>query len=66
MLIRCIMKFEFNKFFLAKDYSKRWFIVLKNEYNSHFKKERDYYFFAEKKEGIIIDTLVPLNEEEIL
>lgn len=66
MLIRCVIKFEFKKFFIGRMYSKKWIIVVKNEYNNHFKVGEDYNFFVEKKEGMFLDCVIPVNEKEIL
>ena len=65
MLFRCILKYETKKYFIGYTYNKQWYIIIKNEFNRHFKVGNDYNFFADRLKGFIIDKLVPLNEEEI-
>lgn len=64
MLFRCIIKLETRKLFLGKTYGRKWFLIIKNEHNKHFKKGNDYNFFANRYNGFIIDRLEPISDEE--
>lgn len=66
MLFRCIIKFECKKFFIGKTFYNKWFIIIKNEHSVKFKVGNDFNFFAERKGGLFIDKLIPLNEEEVV
>lgn len=65
MLIRCILKFETKKFFIGKTYSNRWYVIVKNQFNNHFKKGNDYNFFVDVEEGFLFDKLIPIDKNTV-
>lgn len=64
MLERCIIKYEFKNFFIGKTFFGGWFKIKKNQFNKHFTKGEDYNFYCRKEKSLIINTLIPISEEE--
>lgn len=61
VLIRCIVKYEFKKFFIGKDFNKNWYIIYKNKLNTYFKVGEDYNFFANVSKGFLFRKAVPVE-----
>lgn len=61
VLIRCIMKYEFKRFFLGKGFDRKWYIIYKNELNTYFKVGNDYNFFANVSKGFLFRKAIPVE-----
>ncbi|MGL5330328.1 MAG: hypothetical protein ACRDD7_13750 [Peptostreptococcaceae bacterium] len=64
MLYRVIMKYEFNNFYLGKDFQGKWYKIIKNKCTRKFQIGMDYNFYAANTRGIIFNTLLPITDEE--
>lgn len=61
ILVRCVIKFKFKGFFIAKGYDRNWYIVNKNKLSTYFKVGGDYSFYANVSKGIIFRKVVPVE-----
>lgn len=66
MLFRCIVIFEFKKYFIGKSYNKKYYLIKKNKFSSKFRKDRDYSFFGEFKKLGFINLVIPIDESQVL
>lgn len=63
MDFRCIITKERSKYYIGKSYSGKKYKIIKN-CNIRCKVGDDFYFYAEKKEGLFSDILVPISPKE--
>lgn len=66
MLIRCVLIYELRNYFIGKTYGNKYYLVKKNEFNTHFKKGGDYNFYCNRINKLLLSILVPLDEEEVI
>ena len=59
---RCIIKDEKSKYFIGQDYNGKKYKILKNEYIK-CRVGDDFYFYAEKENGVLRDKLTPISDE---
>lgn len=61
-IFRCIIKDEKIKYYIGQDYNGKKYKILKNE---HIKCRvgDDFYFYAEREAGVLIDKLIPISDE---
>ncbi|MBS5926165.1 MAG: hypothetical protein ACLS2V_12570 [Clostridium paraputrificum] len=65
MDFRCIILHEFKSFFIAKDYNRRLYIIMKNKnLSARTKKGDDFYLYANKKKIAFINILTPISDFE--
>ena len=60
--VRCIIKSERSKCYIGKDYNGKKYKIIKNEYIK-CKVGDDFYFYANIKRGLLMDTLEPISDE---
>ena len=60
---RCVIKMEIAKYFIGVDYNGNKYSIVKNEHIKA-KKGSDIYFYAKRKKGLFVDTLIPVSKEE--
>ena len=63
MTFRCIITKEKSKYFVGKDYNGHKFRIVKNR-NINCKVGDDFYFYANLKEGLFFNTLIPISSKE--
>lgn len=61
VLIRCVVKLKFKKFYIAKDYNKNWYIIHKNKLSTYFKVGGDYSFYANLSKGVLFRRATPVE-----
>ena len=61
ILVRCIIKFKFKRFYIAKGYDRNWYIVVKNSLSNYFKVGGDYSFYANVSKGVVFRKANPVE-----
>ena len=65
MDFRCIILQEFKSFFIAKDYNRKLYIIIKNEnLSTKIKKGDDFYLYANIKKIAFLNILIPISDIE--
>ena len=59
-----IIRKENKKYFFGKTYNNKKYKIMKNEYSKKLHLGSDIYFYAKRSEGLFIDTLIPISDEE--
>lgn len=61
---RCIIRHEFSNHYIGTDYNGKTYKIIKNKNIRNCKKGNDLCFYAKKVKGLILDSLIPLSDDE--
>lgn len=64
MLYRVIIKMKLGKYFLAKGFNKKHYLIEMNKISKRFKSGADVYFYANSRDGAFCKVLTPISDEE--